>query len=68
MAKIGEFARQAGISTKTIGYYKTIGVLPEPQLRPRRRRPALLLPIRWILNLCATPVEKGEMGTQITQI
>jgi MerR family transcriptional regulator, copper efflux regulator len=29
--RIGELARQAGLSTKTLRYYEAIGVLPEPE-------------------------------------
>jgi MerR family copper efflux transcriptional regulator len=32
--RIGELARRAGLSTKTLRYYEAIGVLPEPERTP----------------------------------
>jgi MerR family transcriptional regulator, copper efflux regulator len=32
--RIGELAHRAGLSTKTLRYYETIGVLPEPERTP----------------------------------
>jgi MerR family mercuric resistance operon transcriptional regulator/MerR family copper efflux transcriptional regulator len=32
--KIGEVAKQAGVSVDTVRYYERVGVLPEPDRRP----------------------------------
>lgn len=36
--RIGELARRAGVSTKTIRYYEEIGLLPEPERAPNGYR------------------------------
>lgn len=36
--KIQEFAQQTGLSTKTIRYYESIGILPSPQRAPNGYR------------------------------
>jgi DNA-binding transcriptional MerR regulator len=36
--KIQEFAQQTGLSTKTIRYYESIGILPSPQRTPNGYR------------------------------
>ncbi|GIV78671.1 MAG: hypothetical protein KatS3mg050_3065 [Litorilinea sp.] len=34
--QIGQVARQVDLSPKTIRYYESIGLLPEPRARPQR--------------------------------
>jgi len=36
--KIGQLAERAGLSTKAIRYYETIGILPEPERAPNGYR------------------------------
>lgn len=65
--QIGELARTAGVSTKTIRYYEDIGVLPEPERAPNGYRtygPRAVETLRFVRDAQST----GLTLTEITAI
>jgi DNA-binding transcriptional MerR regulator len=54
--KIGQIAKQAGVSVDTVRFYERVGVLPEPERRPsgyREYQPATVERIRLTRELQA---------------
>jgi MerR family copper efflux transcriptional regulator len=62
--RIGALAEQAGMSTKTIRYYETIGVLPEPKRSPSGYRdydPATCERLQFVRSAQAVGLSLGEI-------
>ena len=62
--RIGALAQQAGLSTKTIRYYETIGVLPAPERTPSGYRdytPETSERLRFIRSAQAVGLTLGEI-------
>lgn len=62
--RIGELAERAGVSTKTLRYYETIGVLPEPVRTPSGYRdyPAEALDVvRFVRSAQTVGLTLGEI-------
>ncbi len=66
--KIGQLARETGVSTKTIRYYETIGVLPEAERSPNGYRSYdadAVERLRFILDAQATGLTLTEIGSVV---
>lgn len=63
--KIGELANASGISTKTVRFYESIGVLPEPERHTngyRRYGDSTLERVRFITDAQAAGLSLAEIG------
>ena len=64
--RIGELGQRAGVSTKTIRYYESIGLLDEPTRTPSGYRdydPAALERLRFIRDAQATGLSLAEIAS-----
>jgi DNA-binding transcriptional MerR regulator len=64
--KIGELAQDTGVSTKTIRYYETIGVLPEADRAPNGYRTYdedTIERLRFVLDAQATGLSLTEIAS-----
>jgi|SRR5215211_286661 len=62
--RIGTLAQRTGLSTKTIRYYETIGVLPEPQRTPSGYRdydPETCERLQFVRSAQAVGLSLGEI-------
>lgn len=64
--RIGEVAERAGVTTKTVRYYESIGILPEPDRTPSGYRDygtATLERLRFVRDAQATGLSLTEISS-----